>query len=39
LPPCPVDCIDMVAIEENAENWKWKYPVYKIDKVSERRAS
>jgi len=38
LPPCPVDCIDMAPIEENAENWKWKYPVYKIDKSPERRV-
>ena len=30
LPPCPVDCITMEPIEENAENWKWKYPVYSI---------
>ena len=39
LPPCPVDCIDMAPIKENAENWKWKYPVYKIDKSSERLVS
>jgi electron transport complex protein RnfB len=28
--PCPVDCIDMVVIEEKITNWKWKYPVYTI---------
>ena len=32
LPPCPVDCITMPKIKEDAENWKWKYPVYQINK-------
>jgi electron transport complex protein RnfB len=31
LPPCPVDCIDMVPIKETTENWKWKYPVHKLN--------
>ncbi|MGA0730343.1 MAG: RnfABCDGE type electron transport complex subunit B, partial [Methylophilaceae bacterium] len=31
LPPCPVDCIDMQVIPETTENWKWKYPIYKIE--------
>jgi electron transport complex protein RnfB len=35
LPPCPVDCIEMVSIKETTENWKWKYPVHKL-KVDER---
>ena len=35
LPPCPVDCIDMMPIKETTENWKWKYPVHKLN-VEER---
>jgi electron transport complex protein RnfB len=31
LPPCPVNCISMEPIPESVENWKWKYPVFKID--------
>jgi len=30
LPPCPVDCIDMVEIPETTDNWKWKYPIHSI---------
>ncbi|OHC65711.1 MAG: electron transport complex subunit RsxB [Rhodocyclales bacterium RIFCSPLOWO2_02_FULL_63_24] len=30
LPPCPVNCITMEPIAESVENWKWKYPVFKI---------
>jgi hypothetical protein len=28
----------MEPIEENAENWKWKYPVYSIA-VSEKKVN
>lgn len=28
--PCPVDCISMVPIEENINNWKWKYPAFAL---------
>ena len=24
-------CIDMQVIPETTENWKWKYPIYKIE--------
>jgi electron transport complex protein RnfB len=30
LAPCPVDCITMLPIAENPDNWKWKYPVIPI---------
>jgi electron transport complex protein RnfB len=30
IAPCPVDCISMLPIEENITNWKWRYPVFKI---------
>ena len=34
LPPCPVDCIVMQPVGEDVENWKWKYPVFTL----QRRA-
>ncbi|MBI1174981.1 MAG: electron transport complex subunit RsxB [Sideroxydans sp.] len=30
IAPCPVDCIDMIPLEENIDNWKWRYPVYAL---------
>jgi electron transport complex protein RnfB len=35
LPPCPVDCITMEPVLENSQSWKWKYPVYNIEKTSK----
>jgi electron transport complex protein RnfB len=35
LPPCPVDCISMEPIAESVENWKWKYPVFKLTPAQE----
>lgn len=32
IPPCPVDCIYMQVVEENLETWKWKYPLYSIQR-------
>jgi electron transport complex protein RnfB len=32
--PCPVDCISMQTIEEQIDNWKWRYPVYQMKVVS-----
>lgn len=32
--PCPVDCIAMVPIAETPLNWKWKYPVHKLEQCS-----
>ena len=37
LPPCPVDCITMPEIKEDTENWKWKYPVYSINKTDSNK--
>ncbi|MBI4985721.1 MAG: electron transport complex subunit RsxB [Rhodocyclales bacterium] len=34
LEPCPVDCIAMVPLPETVENWKWKYPVFAIEKAA-----
>ena len=31
--PCPVDCIDMIVIEEDVNNWKWRYPVFALERV------
>lgn len=33
--PCPVDCISMEVIEENISTWKWQYPVFPIQPVSD----
>ena len=30
LPPCPVDCIEMVPLKVAPANWKWPYPVIPI---------
>jgi electron transport complex protein RnfB len=35
LPPCPVDCIDMQVIPETTDNWKWKYPIFKINQKNK----
>ena len=35
LPPCPVDCITMEPVLENSESWKWKYPIYHIQKAQK----
>jgi len=32
VPPCPVDCIYMQVVEEDLETWKWKYPLYSIQR-------
>ena len=32
IPPCPVDCIYMQVVEEDLETWKWKYPLYSIQR-------
>jgi electron transport complex protein RnfB len=26
LPPCPVDCIDMLPIPQTIDDWKWTSP-------------
>jgi electron transport complex protein RnfB len=39
LPPCPVECIRMEVIEENLDNWKWKYPVVAIKSAEMRKAA
>ena len=31
--PCPVECIRMETIAENIESWKWRYPVFEINRV------
>lgn len=35
LPPCPVDCITLEPIHENSASWKWKYPIYNIQKTQK----
>ena len=32
--PCPVDCISMVPLREDFNNWKWKYPVFRMKQVA-----
>ena len=32
--PCPVDCITMEVLPEIVKNWKWKYPVFKIEEAA-----
>jgi len=31
--PCPVDCISMEPIPEDIGNWKWRYPVYALERA------
>ena len=38
LPPCPVDCITMPEIQEDTENWKWKYPVFNINAAPSNKS-
>jgi electron transport complex protein RnfB len=26
LPPCPVDCIDLIPVEQNLGTWHWPEP-------------
>ena len=26
IPPCPVDCIEMVPVKQDIRVWKWAYP-------------
>jgi electron transport complex protein RnfB len=26
LPPCPVDCIDLIPIKQTIDDWKWSLP-------------
>jgi Na+-translocating ferredoxin:NAD+ oxidoreductase subunit B len=33
VPACPVDCISMVPVEEDITAWKWRYPVFRIEKA------
>ena len=35
LPPCPLYCITMEPVVENSESWKWKYPIYNIQKAQK----
>ena len=32
--PCPVECIRMEVINENLDNWKWRYPVIELKRVA-----
>jgi electron transport complex protein RnfB len=32
IPPCPVDCIDMVEVPGTISDWKWPYPINKLEK-------
>ena len=32
IPPCPVDCIHMQVIAEELDTWKWKYPLYSMQR-------
>ena len=32
--PCPVECIGMEVINENLDNWKWRYPVIELKRVA-----
>ncbi len=38
LPPCPVVCIEMKVIMETVDNWKWKYPVFRITQQGKQPA-
>ncbi len=32
--PCPVECIHMQVVEETIDTWKWRYPVFAIQRVA-----
>jgi Na+-translocating ferredoxin:NAD+ oxidoreductase subunit B len=34
LVPCPVNCIAMVPISEDVVTWKWRYPVFAVQKAA-----
>jgi electron transport complex protein RnfB len=34
VPPCPVDCIYMLPIQQGIGNWKWNYPTIPLIPVS-----
>ncbi|MDR1888758.1 MAG: electron transport complex subunit RsxB [Zoogloeaceae bacterium] len=33
LKPCPVECIDLRALPETLDDWKWRYPVIPVRAV------
>ena len=33
LAPCPVDCISMEPVQEDIQTWKWKYPMFSIQRA------
>ncbi|TAJ78233.1 MAG: electron transport complex subunit RsxB [Gallionellaceae bacterium] len=33
IAPCPVDCISMLPVGEDITNWKWRYPVFALERV------
>jgi electron transport complex protein RnfB len=35
LPPCPVDCIDMIPIRQTIDDWKWVMPGNDLDAAHE----
>jgi len=39
LPPCPVDCIAMLPIDEDLPHWKWQYPVIEIKQVELKQVA
>jgi electron transport complex protein RnfB len=39
LPPCPVECINMEAIVDTVDTWKWKYPVLEIKPTDLPKAA
>ncbi|MFT4173196.1 MAG: electron transport complex subunit RsxB [Rhodocyclaceae bacterium] len=36
--PCPVDCIRMEALPETVHNWKWRYPVVRLQPATRTAA-
>lgn len=39
IAPCPVDCITMEPVKESPDNWKWRYPVIRIQPVAEHTTT
>jgi len=35
LPPCPVDCIDMIPSRQTIDDWKWSTPPDPLELVQD----
>jgi electron transport complex protein RnfB len=38
IPPCPVDCIHVVPVQETLETWVWPFPQSDSEEQERQRA-